>query len=67
MTLLGRMAAEAEAEAGGALLWYHLGEVERVVAAAGLGQPPLARLVAALRAAGFAASPSHMVRVTGVG
>ena len=60
VTLLGRMAAEAEAEAGGALLFYHLGEVERVVAAAGLSQPPLARLVGWLRAAGFAASPSHM-------
>ena len=60
VTLLGRMAAEAEAEAGGALLFYHLGEVERVVAAAGLSQPPLARLVRWLRAAGFAASPSHM-------
>ena len=42
------------------MLFYHLGEVERVVAAAGLSQPPLARLVGWLRAAGFAASPSHM-------
>lgn len=58
--LLRRMQAEAEAEEGGALLFYHLGEVERVVAAAELRQPSLAALVAQLRAAGFAASPSHM-------
>ena len=58
--LLERMGAEAEAEEGGALLFYHLGEVERVVAAAGLRQPSLISLVEQLREAGFAASQSHM-------
>ena len=62
--LLRTMASEAEADAAaGAVLHYHLGEVQRYLQAeAGLEQPPLAELVELLRAAGFGASPSHTER-----
>ena len=66
--LLADMAAEAAAEAhaaarqkGGAFLFYHLGEVQRALAAAQppLRQPPLSALLPLLRSEGFAASQSH--------
>lgn len=60
--LLRLMCEEARAEMGGALLFYHLGEVQRSLAARGLRQPPLAVLIDALRAAGHTASPSHSER-----
>lgn len=58
--LLSTMASEAEAEAGGALLYYHLGEVQRLLQAEGLDLPPLGSLVSWLHAEGFTASPSHI-------
>jgi tRNA (guanine26-N2/guanine27-N2)-dimethyltransferase len=60
--LLRLMGEEARAEMGGALLFYHLGEVQRSLAARGLRQPPLAVLIEALRAAGHTASASHSER-----
>jgi tRNA G26 N,N-dimethylase Trm1 len=60
--LLRLMGEEARAEMGGALLFYHLGEVQRSLAARGLQQPPLAVLIEALRAAGHTASASHSER-----
>jgi tRNA (guanine26-N2/guanine27-N2)-dimethyltransferase len=57
--LLRTMEAEAGAEGRGALLFLHLGEVQRHLAVAGLSLPPLAALVAMLRQAGFGAAPSH--------
>ena len=60
--LLETMKAEAEAEAGGALLYYHLGEVQRLLSARGLALPPLTDLIALLRAAGHTASHSHIER-----
>jgi tRNA (guanine26-N2/guanine27-N2)-dimethyltransferase len=60
--LLDRMAEEAVAEKGGALLFYHLGEVQRALARRGIGLPPLARLIELLEGAGFSASHSHIER-----
>ena len=60
--LLETMKAEAEAEAGGALMYYHLGEVQRLLSARGLALPPLTDLIALLRAAGHTASHSHIER-----
>lgn len=61
-SLLHTMVGEAEAEAGGALLYYHLGDVQRHLAAEQLAQPPLADLITLLRAAGYTASHSHIER-----
>ena len=58
--LLGAMAAEAEADAGGALLFHHLGDVQRALAAEGFVLPPRSLLLAWLHAAGFSAAPSHI-------
>lgn len=58
--LLGTMAAEAEAEAGGALLYYHLGPVQRRLVAEGLNLPPLTQLIDLLRRSGHTASTSHI-------
>lgn len=60
--LLRTMEEEARAEGQGALLYYHLGEVQRFLAARGLDQPPLPKLIERLRAAGHGASHSHMER-----
>ena len=60
--LLETMAAEAAAEAQGALLFYHLGEVQRALAKEGLDQPALPKLIEALKAEGYGASPSHSER-----
>lgn len=57
--VLDAFAAEASAEAHGALLFYHLGEVQRALAREGLQQPPLAALLPLLRAAGYGAAQSH--------
>ncbi|EOD14034.1 hypothetical protein EMIHUDRAFT_464575 [Emiliania huxleyi CCMP1516] len=57
--LLGSFLEEAEAEAKGALLFYHLGEVQRALAKRGLRQPPLAALLPLLRGAGFGAAQAH--------
>ena len=58
--LLEVFLSEAHAEACGAFLFLHLGEVERAIANAGLKQPPLAALVDLLHASGHAASLSHI-------
>lgn len=60
--LLETMAAEAEAESAGALLFYHLGEVQRQLALHSLPLPPLDELIGALHGAGFGASASHSER-----
>ena len=57
--LLGSFLEEAEAEAKGAFLFYHLGEVQRALAKRGLRQPPLAALLPLLRGAGFGAAQAH--------
>ncbi|KAL1510653.1 hypothetical protein AB1Y20_006951 [Prymnesium parvum] len=57
--LLRRMEEECAAEEAGALLFYHLGEVQRALAAEGLPLPRLAELLPRLRAAGYGASRSH--------
>ena len=57
--LLETMAAEAAAEEQGALLFYHLGEVQRALAKRALPLPSSAALIEALRAAGYGASGSH--------
>ena len=61
-TLLERMHEEAEAESQGALLFYHLGEVQRLLARRGLELPSLASLITALREAGHGAASSHSER-----
>lgn len=61
-SLLSCFVAEAEVEADGAVIFYHLGEVQRALAAADVQQPPLRDLIERLRASGFAASLSHMER-----
>ena len=63
--LLTQMAAEAKAEAGGALLYYHLGEVQRRLAARGLALPSLAELIGVLQGAGHTACKSHSERKAG--
>lgn len=55
-----RAAGSGSAELEGALLFYHLGELQRRLAAAGLRQPPLAALIELLHNAGYTASRSHM-------
>ena len=60
--LLRTMEEEAVAEEGGALLFYHLGEVQRELATHELVQPPLPTLIALLRAAGHTAAHSHSER-----
>lgn len=60
--LLDRMTEEARAEERGALLYYHLGEVQRMLASRGLGLPPLAKLIDLIEAGGFSASHSHIER-----
>ena len=62
VTLLDTMADEAEAEASGALLFYHLGEVQRQLVKSGLELPPLPSMIEALREAGFGASHVHSER-----
>lgn len=57
--LLSTFEHEAEAEARGALLFYHLGEVQAALALHGAQQPRLDELIPALRRAGFGASRSH--------
>ena len=57
--LLETFLAECAAEEQGALLFYHLGEVQRALADAGLQQPPLAQLLPLLRSAGYGAAQSH--------
>ena len=58
--LLATMASEADAEAEGALLFYHLGELQRQLQSAGLEQPSLSKLIPLLRAQGYGASHSHI-------
>jgi tRNA (guanine26-N2/guanine27-N2)-dimethyltransferase len=60
--LLQTMGDEARAEAHGALLFSHLGDVQRMLTRRGLPLPPLHALVDALRAAGHGASTSHSER-----
>ena len=62
VALLESFAAEAHAEEGGALLFYHLGEVQRALAARDLPLPPLQKLIALLEEEGFASSGSHSER-----
>ena len=61
-SLLATLAHEAVAESEGAFLFYHLGEVQRRLAAHGLTQPPLTDLIGWLKAAGYSASTSHSER-----
>ena len=56
------MGEEAAAEAEGAVLFYHLGEIQRLLAKRGLALPPLLELIECLRVAGFGASASHSER-----
>ena len=49
--LLQRMGDEARAEEKGALLYYHLGELQRALIAEGLDLPPLSQLMALLHGA----------------
>ena len=59
--LLQCMQSEAAADAGGALLHYHLGEIQRYLQSeAGIEQPPLREMIDLLRAAGFESSTSHL-------
>ena len=60
--MLTKFAAEARAEAGGAVLFYHLGEVQRALAMRDLPLPPLAQLIELLEAEGFPSSNSHSER-----
>ena len=57
--LLETMEEEAEAETEGALLFYHLGELQRLLASRDLPLPPLQDLISVLRASGYGASGSH--------
>jgi tRNA (guanine26-N2/guanine27-N2)-dimethyltransferase len=58
--LLSTFELEARAEERGALLFYHLGEVQAALARHGAQQPRLEVLISALRCAGFGASRSHV-------
>lgn len=59
-TLLATFEAEAQADAKGALLFYHLGEVQTALAHHGMQQPPLEELLPVIRRAGFSACRSHV-------
>lgn len=61
-SLLRMFGDEAIAEAGGALLYYHLGEVQRALQASHLDQPPLSELISLLRAEGHTAAKTHIER-----
>ena len=50
----------ARGKRGGAYLFYHLGEVQRNLAARGLSLPPKARLIEMLHEAGHSAAATHI-------
>jgi len=58
--LLGVMQSEAAAEAEGAILFYHLGELQRALSARQLVQPPLSAVIQLLQDASYEASRSHI-------